>query len=167
VTDDAPAIEMKVEQEKSQASDAGSGLSPNAMDLDQIMENLDEHVQRWGLVTRVARREQRLNSTMRELEGFYTSVAPFMERIIELLNQFPVDAIPERYRPLAFTAFALCEVDGPVSKYLKVRFDQTSDPRHFVGKRSFYDRKIPADFRELRHEMLTYRDEGEGPLVMF
>ena len=137
------------------------------MSLDEILVSLEERIEEWGLVTRTARREKRLNSSLTELDAFYTAMVPYMEPVIELLNQFPVKDIPEKYRPLAFTVFAMCEIDAPVTKWRQVQLDSTSNPRHGVGKRSFYQRKLPAKTRDVWTELSKYQDEGKGPLILF
>jgi hypothetical protein len=158
---------MTAKRDKSNSTDKKSDCSSADMDLDDILIKLKDNIKEWGLVTRTARREKRLNSTLAELDAFYTSIVPYMERIIELLNKCPVKDIPKQYRPLVFIIFSMCEIDASVTKWRQVRLDNTSNPRHGIGKRSFYQRKIPADIIEVWSESTKYQDEGKGPIVLF
>ena len=133
-----------------------------SMSLEEIMGVLDEHINEWGLPTRAARREKRLGSSFEELKHFYTSMLPFMPRIIEQLNEHPLKAIPVRYKSLVYTTFALVEVDFPVHKYKKVQLDQMSNPRGVIAKRSYHDLRLPFDVIQEWQNQVNYRDDNDG-----
>jgi len=115
-------------------------------DQDREFRELDAIVAEWGLPTMQQRIEKRLNSSMQELRQFHDSMLPHLEKIIEFLNQFPVDAIPEQYKPLANAALAMCEVDDPVNKWRSVLLEEALDPRRFTIKSSFYDTEWQPSF---------------------
>ena len=100
---------------------------------------LDRFAAKWGLPTLMARRVKRLNSTLSELREFYDTVLPHLERIVEFLNQFPLDSIPAEHVPLANMALAMIEIDDPLNKWDSVHLDEAIDPRFFTVKQSFYD----------------------------
>lgn len=106
---------------------------------------LQRYVATWALPTMQERRNRRLMSTLDELKEFHAAMLPHLEPIIEFLNQFPVDDIPQEHRPLAWLTLAMCEVDDPVCKWRSVTLDEALDPRKFTLKKSFYD----TDFTNL------------------
>jgi hypothetical protein len=105
---------------------------------------LEPFIRTWGLPTTQERMVKRLNSTFDELKAFHAAMLPRLDEIIQFLNQFPLNAIPERYRPLADAALAMCEVDDPVSKWGTVTLPEAGDPRRFTPKKSFYDNRPKA-----------------------
>lgn len=104
---------------------------------------LDGFVAVWGLPTMQGRIEKRLTSSLAELRAFHDAMLPRLPQIIDFLNQFPVNAIPAEYQPLANAALAMCDVDDPVNKWRSPVLDEALDPRRFTVKTSFYDASVP------------------------
>ena len=100
---------------------------------------LQVFIERWGLASASERLQQRVDSDLSELEEFYKAVSPQLEAIIEYLNQFPVDAIPEKDRSLACMALAICEVDDALHVWKASNLDYISDPCRWRTKSTFSD----------------------------
>ncbi len=95
----------------------------------------------WGLPSATQRVAKRTASSMEEIRNFYDTMLPHMEEIINYLNQFPLDDLPEKSLPIAYAALAMCEVDNPV------RWNETELSSGFavgkmIEKTSFYDSRI-------------------------
>jgi len=105
---------------------------------------LDFFTKAWGLPTTHDRLVKRLESTFEELKEFHAAMTPRLDEIIEFLNQFPTDDIPERYQALSFMALAMCEVDDAVSKWGSPTSPAAASPLRFTSKKSFYDNKPVA-----------------------
>ena len=101
--------------------------------------DLEPFVRAWGLPTTHDRTVKRLNSSFAELESFHVAMIPRLDEIIKFLNQFPLDAIPERHQALACTALAMCEVDDAVSQWRAPTSPAAVRPLRFSLKKSFYD----------------------------
>jgi hypothetical protein len=65
------------------------------------LKHLAHHVKEWGLPTFEARVRKRVDSSIEELSEFHSAMLPHLEKIIEFLNQWRLDEIPEEYHPLA------------------------------------------------------------------
>lgn len=102
---------------------------------------LEPLLHEWGLPTTRDRVVKRMNSSFEELEAFHAAMSPRLEEIIQFLNQFPLDAIPEEHRPLAWTALAMCEVDDAVSKWGAPTSPGACSPLRFSPKKNFNDTK--------------------------
>ena len=76
--------------------------------------DLGPFIEKWGLETAHERLQHRSTATMNELTAFHEAIVPRLKEIIEFLNRFPVDEIPEQHRPIACTALAVCEADDAV-----------------------------------------------------
>ena len=100
---------------------------------------LENYIDRWGLESPADRLRQRVDSTLDELKDFYNAVSPRTEEIIEYLNQFHINEIPEKDRPLAWMILALCEVDDAIHMWKAANLDYISDPVHWRTKTSFVD----------------------------
>lgn len=101
--------------------------------------DLEPFVREWGLPTTHDRTVKRLNSSFAELESFHTAMTPRLDEIIQFLNQFPLDAIPERHQALACTALAMCEVDDAVSQGGAPTSPAALSPLRFSLKKNFND----------------------------
>ena len=105
--------------------------------------NLDQYVASWGLPTVEERIVKRTTSTLEEMQKFYDAMVPGLEKIVNFLNQFPVEEIPAEYLPLKYTVLSMLQVDRPVNKWKKAVLDDARDPRLFQMKTSFYDSSPP------------------------
>lgn len=101
---------------------------------------LDPFLPGWGLATSHERLVKRANSSMEEMRAFYDAMMPQLEEIIDYLNQFPLNAIPDADMPLANAALAMCEVDNAVNKWNSPTLDSGIDIRSMPEKINAYDR---------------------------
>ena len=100
---------------------------------------LQAFAERWGKASAGERLEQRANAEFVELQDFYDAVSPQLDEIIQYLNQYPVDGIPDADKPLAYMALALCELDDALHVWKQVDLDYISDPVEWRTKSSFCD----------------------------
>lgn len=103
------------------------------------LKELKPFIGEWGLPTLSRRIEKRLNSSIEELKAFHDAIVPRLEEIIDYLNQFPLDAIPEEDKPLSYATLAALEVENPVNKWNSATLEDAVDPRRFRIKTDFYD----------------------------
>lgn len=99
-------------------------------------------VEKWGLPSFEERVQVRMTSSIEELDSFYATMAPYLDRIIKFLDQWPLDDIPAEHRPLAYATLALCEIDNAVNRWRQPRLLRAQDPRTIMFKRNFYDTKV-------------------------
>jgi hypothetical protein len=70
---------------------------------------------------------------MKEIQAFYDAILPRMDAIVEYLNQFPLDNLPERARPLSYLGYAFMDIAAAVELY-----GQPSVPDGFDATRVKY-----------------------------
>jgi len=99
----------------------------------------------WDANSVAERITKRTGSTLQELQAFHDAFVPHLEEIIDLLNQYPVDEVPEEYRALREAALYLLHVDRPVNKWKTVMLEGARDPRSFRMKRDFTDSGVERD----------------------
>jgi hypothetical protein len=68
----------------------------------------------WALATRAERFKKRYTSSMEEISTCYDAMMPKMQAIVDHLNQFPVDDIPEASRPLLYMSLSTIEISRAV-----------------------------------------------------
>ena len=71
----------------------------------------------WSLPKESERNHKRLTSTMDELRTFYDAMLLRIEAILDYLNQFPLDEMPEDAQRLMYLSFSLCEAAFAVEVY--------------------------------------------------
>lgn len=96
-------------------------------------EDLEALTGAWALLTQNERSKKRRSSSMEEVRAFYDAVLPRTEAIIEYLNQFSLDRIPEEARPLLHLAFSLAEVAPFVEIYGDLRVPDSFEETRFVA----------------------------------
>jgi hypothetical protein len=111
--------------------------------------DLDALVAEWGLPTWYERLLKRARTPLEELRAFHAAMLPRLEEIIQFLNQWPLEKIPDEHRSLSYAALAVCEVDGAVETWKQPLLVPAADPRAFAPKRNYYD-SDPPDFPKLR-----------------
>lgn len=109
------------------------------MSSNRKFPELDEFVNSWGLSTAHERLVRRSNATMDEIRSFYDAITPKLEEVIDFLNEFPIDKIPEEYLALSYTALAVCEIDDAVNVWHAPVLDYSSDMCAWRVKTRKYD----------------------------
>lgn len=64
----------------------------------------------WALATERERNRQRHNSTMAELQAFHGAMLPRVEAVIEYLNAWPLERLPEAAQQLHYMTLSLAEI---------------------------------------------------------
>src|SRR5262245_41975504 len=86
----------------------------------------------WALAKESERTSKRLASTMEEIQAFYDAVMPRMETVVQYLNQFPLDRMPEDVQQLFYLTLSLVEVSSAVELYGQPGVINGFDPSRFV-----------------------------------
>src|SRR5712691_6610629 len=68
----------------------------------------------WARAKESERTGKRLASTMEEIRAFYDAVLPRLEAIVQYLNQFPLDRMPQDAQQLFYLTLSLMEVASAV-----------------------------------------------------
>src|SRR5262245_30155491 len=71
----------------------------------------------WSLATQYERERKRAASTPAELYALYNTLLPHMQQVLNYLDQFPLDAMPQEARRLLYLTFSLAEVAPYVECY--------------------------------------------------
>ena len=107
----------------------------NTPDFSDLKEFIDE----WGNADAHHRLNKRSNADFSDIKKFYDAVVPRLEEIIEFLNRFHVNDIPEQFKPLAYMALAACEIDDPVNIWESSELTYISNSKDWRVKQGFYD----------------------------
>jgi hypothetical protein len=67
-----------------------------------------------------------------DLAALHAAMLPRLEAVLSHLNQFPLDAMPEREARLLSLSFALAEVTPFVEQYRRTVLPELFDERRFV-----------------------------------
>ena len=74
------------------------------------ISGLSQYIEKWGTcATMRARMEERCVTPFPQLEAFHTAILPVLEQLVDFLDQFPPDDLPEEYIPLANTVRLLAK----------------------------------------------------------
>ena len=101
--------------------------------------DLQEFIGEWGHADAHQRLNKRSNADFSDMKRFYDAVVPRLGEIIEFLNGFPVDDIPEEHQALAWMVLAACEIDDPVNIWNSSELTYNSNAKDWRVKKSFYD----------------------------
>jgi hypothetical protein len=75
----------------------------------------------WCLEFERERYAKRLASSMDEMQSFYDAAFPRLEAIIEYLDRFDLDALPDDARHLLWLSYSLVNVSFPVEVWRQPR----------------------------------------------
>ena len=97
------------------------------------ISGLSQYIEKWGTcATMRARMEERCVTPFPQLEAFHTAILPVLEQLVDFLDQFPPDDLPEEYIPLANTVMAVGEIDKAVTVWRASMLRDALDPRRFI-----------------------------------
>ena len=90
----------------------------------------------WAIPTERARYAKRISSTMEELQAFYDAAFGRLEAILEYLDQFELDALPDDATHLLWLCYSLVNVSFPAEVWRQpavpdsgaARIDQIVEP---------------------------------------
>ena len=110
------------------------------------ISGLSQYIEKWGTCASMrARMEERCVTPFPQLEAFHTAILPVLEQLVDFLDQFPPDDLPEEYIPLANTVMAVGEIDKAVTVWRASMLRDALDPRRFIDKRSEVDWDLVED----------------------
>ncbi len=99
--------------------------------LPDQFKDLEPFVGAWALARAAERHRKRLSSEMAEIEAFYQAMLPRMDAIIDYLNQFSIDALPEEAKRLFYLTLSLAEVAPAVELFRQPGVVDGFDPSRF------------------------------------
>jgi hypothetical protein len=91
----------------------------------------------WALPTETARNHHRHESTAAEIEAFAAAMLANFDAIVARLNEFPLDEMPENWRPLYWMLLSLAEVAPAVEFYHGPQVPDGYDTHRFVADENF------------------------------
>ncbi len=103
-----------------------------ASPLPQQFQELAAFIDKWSLATERERNACRRASTMEEIQQFYDAMLPRMNGLIEYLNQYPLDALPEDAERLFYLALSFMEVSPAVELFREPDESGAFDAARFV-----------------------------------
>jgi hypothetical protein len=98
----------------------GDGIAKSGGALPESFQDLGPFAH-WALSAEVERMAARENSTLEELQVFYDAMMRRLPAIVEYLNLFPLDRMPEEAQRLLQMALSLNEVSFAVERYRQPR----------------------------------------------
>lgn len=100
-------------------------LPPQFADLTPFLKS-------WTLESQMERTEKRLTSTMKELTEFYDAMLPKMQEILDYLDQYTLQDMPEDAKLLLSLGYSLAEISPAVEMFQQVYVTPTFDARNFL-----------------------------------
>ena len=97
---------------------------PDAL-LPSEFSDLEPFAATWCLATEDERYQQRLASTMDELQAFYDAVVPRADEAMSYCDRFPLDELPRDARNLLHLLFSMVMVSFPVEAFGQPRIPDT------------------------------------------
>lgn len=101
--------------------------------LPEQFKDLEPFAGVWALPTSAERQRKRLSSTMGEIQAFYDVILPRMGAIIEYLNQFPLNDMPEDSKRLSYLTLSLAEIASAVELFGQPGVVDGFDPSRFIA----------------------------------
>jgi hypothetical protein len=88
----------------------------------------------WALPTELERNRQRHRASIDDIQRFYDTMLARMDAIMEHLNRFRLDDLPEAEQRLLFLALALAEVAPAIEFYRQPSVIDGYDSERFVPR---------------------------------
>ena len=107
----------------------------SATRLPEAFTDLEPLAAVWALATETERNQQRLRSTMAQIQAFYDTLLPRMEAVLTYLSTFPPeppDALPQEARRLLYLALAMAEITTAVELHQQPSVPAGFDPQRFI-----------------------------------
>ncbi len=86
----------------------------------------------WALPTERERHAKRYAASMEEIRVFYDTLKPRMEAVVEYLNKFPLDDMPEDAHRLFLIGLSLMEISNAVEMFGRQRAVEGFDAAQMV-----------------------------------
>tara|TARA_Y100001934_G_scaffold25742_1_gene28525 strand:+ start:446 stop:805 length:360 start_codon:yes stop_codon:yes gene_type:complete len=91
----------------------------------------------WALATERERNTKHYASTLEELQEVYDTLLARIDDILEYLNEFPLDNMPEDSTRLLHLSLALAEINVAVERYHQVGVPNGFDTTRFPSAHPF------------------------------
>ncbi len=85
--------------------------------LPSQFSDLEPFAATWCLATEDERYQQRLASTMDEMQAFYDAIVPRADEAMAYCDTFPLDDLPEGARHLLHMLFSMVMVSFPIEAF--------------------------------------------------
>jgi hypothetical protein len=85
--------------------------------LPGAFEDLEGFIKKWALTTADERLQNRMSSSMDEIQTFYDAMLPRVEQALEHLDRFPLDNMPPAETCLYYLVLASAEASLSVEVY--------------------------------------------------
>ena len=76
--------------------------------------DLEPFAAKWCLASEPERWDERMSSSMEEMQAFYDAIVPRAEDVIAYLDTFSLDALPEAEANLLHLVYSMIQVSFPV-----------------------------------------------------
>jgi hypothetical protein len=93
--------------------------------LPREFTDLEPFAAQWSLPTEHERYNQRLDSSIEEMEVFYNAIVPRAEAALTYLEAFPFDALPDDATNLLHLLYSMTQVSFPVEVWHQPRVPDT------------------------------------------
>jgi hypothetical protein len=111
--------------------------------LEELKRRLGSFPERYGKATVEERQALRCTEPTAELESCHRILSEELQKILQVLDQYNYDRVPQEWRQVANLVLFLAEIDSPVVKWAPKfglpHLPDSLDPRHFETKQNFYD----------------------------
>ena len=97
----------------------------NAPLLPSEFADLEPYAAKWCLPNEPTRYAARLSSTMDEMQSFYDAMFPRGEAVLDYLDEFPLDAMPDDAERLLHLMYALIIVSFTVEAFHQPQIPDT------------------------------------------
>ena len=101
--------------------------------LPKEFKDLEVFVSEWALVTESERVEKRYSSSMEEIKLFYVAMLPQLETILEHLNRFSLDELPEAEKRLLYLTYSIAEISLSVEIFGEPGIPHGYDPARYAS----------------------------------
>ena len=99
--------------------------------LPQQFKDLEAFAAKWALATEPERVKKRCSSSIEEIKSFYDAMFPRLEAVIEHLNQFSLNELPETEKRLLYLAFSFAEISLSVEVFGEPGVPYGYDPTRY------------------------------------
>ncbi|SOE61816.1 hypothetical protein SAMN05414139_01988 [Burkholderia sp. D7] len=105
--------------------------------LPEEFADLQPFVERWALVTETERNTRRHAVGMDAILVFKDAMLPRVDTVVQWLDQFPLNALPDAAKPLMYLLLSFAEIAPAVEFYKQPAVIDGYDPRRFVADETF------------------------------
>lgn len=109
-------------------------MTKSTYSLPEQFSALEKFCPRWVLHTENERYIERIRAPYDDLVELYEEMSPCLSEIIEHLNKFPLEEMPESEANLMYLTFSLMEASHAVELWKQSDLPEAFDPERLVIK---------------------------------